>query len=169
MPTRGCWGKWEAPHIWRTDADNGFGLIPGWREIPAANSSRCALPPPAGLGEAAAASCCPWAHLGQANPWNFSGFGELVLHLPPRKGLDSPAFSPGVRELCRNSVRVLGKVSWRPAQEDAQTQMFPGDGGMSIPSRDRPLELLLGSFWERFPEGLNAGHRILEWSGLEGP
>lgn len=41
----GAGGKWEAPHIWGTDADNGFGLIPGWRRFQLNQFQTCSAPP----------------------------------------------------------------------------------------------------------------------------
>lgn len=108
-------------------------------------------------GGAGEAFCCPWSHLDQANSWNITGFGELVLHLTQKKGwFGLSCFQSLDVKLCRNSVRILEKVSWHPAQEDAQTQMFPGDEGMSIPQQGLTSGAP-GSLWETFPEGQNPG------------
>lgn len=149
----GLWGEWEAPHIWRTDPDNGFGLIWGWRRFQLNWFQMCSAPQLLGerQGGAGAAFC---SHLGQANSWNVIGLGELVLHLTQRKGwFGLSCFQSLHVELCRNPVRVLEKVCWRPAQEDAQTQMFPGDGGMSIPQQGLTSAAPLGSLCKHFPRG----------------
>lgn len=52
MAVWGCssrrWGKWEAPHIWRTDPDDGLGLISGCRRFQPDWFQMCSAPQPVG-------------------------------------------------------------------------------------------------------------------------